>query len=189
MSTEIKEEKEAEKTEKKAFSVPFPVLSVRSIAKQSVSTNDSKKGITIKAGHILSIAAGKILQDVAKEAAEIAKNTDQHIITKAVLIEICLKHPKYRFMIPLIKQSEMQQYFGPATELSRRLATNMTNRAQPLAIPFVAPNPPGRSTNSEEDALIREAENADAIFHALTRSISAYQVKVPSFLIPKRLDN
>lgn len=175
-----------DKTDKKSISAPFPIVAVRSIAKNAISTKDSKRGITMKAAHILSIAAGKMLTEFTKEVAEIASHTEQKMITKSILNEICLRQPKYRFMAPLIRYTDMQQYFGQTNELSKRLFFSATEVPRSLSIPFVAPNPPGRSTNTKEDALDREAENAEAIFHTLTQSVYAYQMQVPSFFKPKR---
>lgn len=160
---------------------PFPVVAVRTIAKQALLSKDTKRGITMKAGYLLSIAAGKLLEQIAKEAAEHAKNMEPKVITKAQIIEICMKNPRYRFAVSLIKMNEMQQYFGQPNELSRRIVNSILNRPFSLAVPFVAPNPPGGAGNSEEDALFREAENTKDIISSLSMSVSAYMNHVPSF--------
>ena len=160
---------------------PFAIVAVRSIARQVLNTNQSQKGITMKAGHLLSFAAGKVLEQIVKEATEQAKKTEANTLTKALIIDVCLRKPKFRFIVSLLKANETQQYFGPPTELSRRVTNSLLNRQFSLAVPFVAPNAPARSGNNEEEVLCREYDTANQIFSVLSMSVSAYMNQVPSF--------
>ena len=169
---------------------PFAVAAVRAIARQALCQKKSNseikytKGITMKAGNILSFAAGKVLSQIITEATEQAKKTEANTLTKSILIDVCLRTPKFRFAVSLLKAHETQPYIGPINELSRRLSYSIINREIPLAIPFEAPHPPGRTSSStiidEQTALYREQENVDKIFSVLSLSLSAYMNRVPS---------
>ena len=166
--------------------LPFPSITIRSISKQAINfeTEKGKKGLTLKAGYLLSLSAGEMVKNLMKEAALIAKQYDQAIITRGHIIEACMKIPKYRFIIHHLKIADIQKFFGPPNELSRRIVYQTINRQLPLSIPFVAPNPPGRP-NTEDDPSVRESENTEAIYRVISKSNSAYMMKVPAFLFPK----
>ena len=176
----------------KHLDLPFPTINIRSIAKKSLISNlDNSKiprGITSKSSNLLSIATSILIQNFLKEVKKIINSQNNNTINRSHLIETCIKIPKYRFMIHLLKLSEIQFFFGPQNELSKRIVLHTINRQQPLAVPFIAPNPPGRIGQSEEDPIIREAENSEEIFHVLAKSNTAYLMKVPSFIIPKHLE-
>ena len=165
----------------KAHAPPFAIVAVRSIARQVLNSSKPSKGITMKAGHLLSYAAGKVLEQIVKEATEQAKKTEANTLTKAHIIDVCLRTPKFRFIVSLLKANEAQQYFGPSTELSKRVNNSLLNKQFSLAVPFVAPTPPSRSGNTEEEVLCREHDTANQIFSVLSMSVSAYMNQVPSF--------
>lgn len=182
----VEEEGMPPPTKQDSVVVPFPVVTVRAIAKNIISTKNQRKGISSKAGNILSIAAGLMLKCVSNEVVEIAKKQQQPNITRSQLVDLCMNTMRYRFMIPKMKQQDCQPYLAPPNELSKRIVANFLNRPMSCAIPFIAPNPPGRPGNSEEDPAIREAENAEAIFQALSKSNMAYFNKVPKFFYKHR---
>ena len=175
------EEIEHPKNQNQRVAPPFAIVAVRSIARQALVTKNSTRGITMKAGNYISFAAGKVLTQIVTEATEQAKKTEANTLTKAQIIDVCLRNPKFRFVVTLLKSHETHQYFTRPTELSRRIYNSFINTSIPLAVSFIAPNPPGRSGNSEDEALFREFENTSQIFTALSQSVSAYMNHVPSF--------
>ncbi|KAH0791949.1 hypothetical protein GPJ56_004133 [Histomonas meleagridis] len=168
----------AEAIEEKIQGLPFPVNSVKRVARQPLYLHSNKnpfqRGISQKAAVLLSYAGGLFIEQLTKKVFE---NATDNIIRRRMVVSTLLQTPRYRFSITRMRTKELFELFEETNELSKRVAVANISVPIPLPIALTASNTPGSEVNR------RETENVEAIVRALVFSHQSYYQTVPSFLL------
>ncbi|OHS99438.1 hypothetical protein TRFO_08362 [Tritrichomonas foetus] len=137
-----------------------------------------QRGISQKAGVVLSYATGIFLKHLAQQ---VVNQSPEGFIKRKLIVNILLRKPAYRFSMVRMKPVELFEVFTEKSELSRKITARQIEMEIKFPIEFIAPNPPEKPFFNEAKANQREAENSEAVIRAAITANQAYQQSVPSF--------
>ena len=182
---------EAEPTEhpnEPSIPLPFPVFTIKRIAKQVLIIHKPNKqvyqrGISQKAGVIMSLATGIFLKHLSRDVLNASQDG---FIKRKMIVNVLLQNPIYRFAMARMKSIELFDVFVDKNEISQKIASKHIEVELKFPIELIAPNPPEKHVYNEAKAFQRESENAEAVIKAAIIANQAYHQSVPSFFFHQK---
>lgn len=169
--------------------LPFPVFTIKKIAKQPLVVHKKDKpsyqrGISQKAAVVLSFATGIFLKHLSRD---VIAESPEKFFKRKMIASVLMKNPVYRFAITRMKPSEIFDCFTNDNEISRRIASDHIEDKIKFPTPFFAPHPPEKHVNDEARANKNEAENVEALIKSTIISFITYKQTVPTFFAPSKV--